>query len=50
MTASIVPPTRIREKLAQGQLVVGTMLVELRQPSVMTLLANAGFDFVLIDN
>ena len=50
MTNPIVPITRIREKLAQGQLVVGTMLVELRQPSVMTLLANAGFDFVLIDN
>src|SRR5687768_17718625 len=47
---TIVPPTRIREKLAQGQLVVGTMLVEVRQPSIMTLLANAGFDFVLIDN
>ncbi|NOT09220.1 MAG: aldolase [Gemmatimonadales bacterium] len=50
MTQSIVPPTRIREKLAQGQTVVGTMLVEVRQPGVMTLLANAGFDFVLIDN
>jgi 2-keto-3-deoxy-L-rhamnonate aldolase RhmA len=47
---TIVPATRIREKLSQGQLVVGTMLVEQRQPSVMTLLAIAGFDFVLIDN
>jgi 2-keto-3-deoxy-L-rhamnonate aldolase RhmA len=26
------------------------MLVELRQPSVMTMLSNAGLDFVLIDN
>ncbi|HEX7023480.1 MAG TPA: aldolase/citrate lyase family protein [Gemmatimonadales bacterium] len=50
MPDSIVPPTRIREKLAQGRTVIGTMLVELRQPSVMTLLAAAGFDFVLIDN
>ncbi len=50
MPDSIVPSTRIREKLAQGQLVIGTMLVEIRQPSVMTMLANAGFDFVLIDN
>lgn len=50
MSNTIVPATRIREKLAQGQLVVGTMLVELRQPSIMTLLASAGFDFVLIDN
>lgn len=50
MPDSIIPPTRIREKLSNGQLVVGTMLVELRQPSAMTMLANAGFDFVLIDN
>lgn len=50
MPDSIIPPNRIREKLAAGHLVVGTMLVELRQPSVMTMLANAGFDFVLIDN
>lgn len=50
MSNTIVPATRIREKLSQGQLVVGTMLVEQRQPSVMTLLAIAGFDFVLIDN
>jgi len=47
---SIIPPNRLREKLAAGHLVIGTMLVELRQPSVMTMLANAGLDFVLIDN
>lgn len=50
MTDSIVPPNRIREKLAAGKTVIGTMLVEIRQPGIMTLLANAGFDFVLIDN
>lgn len=50
MPDTIIPPNRLREKLAAGQLVIGTMLVELRQPSVMTMLANAGFDFVLIDN
>jgi 2-keto-3-deoxy-L-rhamnonate aldolase RhmA len=47
---TIVPSNQIREKLGQGRTVIGTMLVELRQPSVMTMLANAGFDFVLIDN
>jgi 2-dehydro-3-deoxyglucarate aldolase/4-hydroxy-2-oxoheptanedioate aldolase len=26
------------------------MLVEVRQSSIMTMLANAGFDFVLVDN
>lgn len=50
MNDSIIPPNLIRSKLARGELVVGTMLIELRQPSVMTMLANAGFDFVLIDN
>ena len=47
---SIVPPVLIRQKLSQGQTVVGTMLVEVRQPGIMTVLENAGFDFVLIDN
>ena len=45
----LVPPNRLRARLAAGATVVGTMLVEIRQPAVMTLLANAGFDFVLID-
>jgi 2-keto-3-deoxy-L-rhamnonate aldolase RhmA len=50
VTQSIVPPNRLRARLAEGRTVVGTMLVELRQPSVMTMLSNAGLDFVLIDN
>jgi len=50
MTDSAVPPNRLRQKLAAGRTVIGTMLVEIRQPGIMTLLANAGFDFVLIDN
>lgn len=50
MPDSIVPPNRVREKLAADKTVIGTMLVEIRQPGIMTLLANAGFDFVLIDN
>jgi 2-keto-3-deoxy-L-rhamnonate aldolase RhmA len=45
-----VPENRLRTRLGEGATVVGTMLVEIRQPGVMTLLANAGFDFVLIDN
>lgn len=50
MTTPLVPANRMREKLAAGQTVIGTMLVEVRQPAVMAMLANAGFDFVLIDN
>ncbi len=45
-----VPPNLLRRKLAAGGLCVGTMAVEIRQASVMTLLANAGFDFVFLDN
>ena len=45
----LVPQNRLRARLAEGATVVGTMLVEIRQPAIMTLLAHAGFDFVLID-
>jgi 2-keto-3-deoxy-L-rhamnonate aldolase RhmA len=47
---SIVAPNRAKQALLAGQPVVGTMIVEIRQPAVMQLLANAGFDFVIIDN
>jgi len=46
---TIIPGNRIKQTLHDGGSVIGTMLVEIRQPSVMQLLANAGFDFVLID-
>jgi 2-dehydro-3-deoxyglucarate aldolase/4-hydroxy-2-oxoheptanedioate aldolase len=47
---SIVPPNVLRKKLNEGHLAVGCMLVEVRQPSIMVILANAGFDWVIIDN
>lgn len=50
MTDSAVPPNRLRQRIASGKTVVGTMLVEIRQPGIMQMLANAGFDFVIIDN
>lgn len=50
MTAIPVPPNTMKAKLAAGKLCVGTMLVEIRQPAIMTMLANGGFDFVLVDN
>jgi 2-dehydro-3-deoxyglucarate aldolase/4-hydroxy-2-oxoheptanedioate aldolase len=46
----IIAPNRIKRALKDGRSVVGTMLAEIRQPSVMQLLVNAGFDFVIIDN
>jgi 2-dehydro-3-deoxyglucarate aldolase/4-hydroxy-2-oxoheptanedioate aldolase len=48
--SSIVSPNRLLAHLREDRTAVGCMVVELRQPSVMQLLANALFDFVLIDN
>jgi 2-keto-3-deoxy-L-rhamnonate aldolase RhmA len=47
---SVIVPNRAKQALQAGQPVIGTMLIEIRQPAVMQLLANAGFDFVIIDN
>ena len=47
---SIIAPNLTRRALRAGQTAIGTMTVEFRQPSVMQLLANAGFDFTIIDN
>lgn len=46
----IIPSNRIKQALTSGQSVIGTMIAEIRQPAVVQLLANAGFDFVIIDN
>ena len=44
------PPARLlREKLAAGHAVLGAMLVEFGGPAVMGTMADAGFDFVLLD-
>jgi 2-dehydro-3-deoxyglucarate aldolase/4-hydroxy-2-oxoheptanedioate aldolase len=50
MPASIIAPNKVKQALHTGQTVIGTMVVELRQPSVMQLLANAQYDFAIIDN
>jgi 2-keto-3-deoxy-L-rhamnonate aldolase RhmA len=50
MSQPIISPNRAKKALREGKSVIGTMVVEIRQPSVMQLLANAGFDFVIIDN
>ncbi len=47
---SIIAPNQVKVALDAGQSVVGTMVSEIRQPAVMQLLKNAGFDFVIIDN
>jgi 2-keto-3-deoxy-L-rhamnonate aldolase RhmA len=50
MAGSVVPENRLKRILRDGGTAVGTILAEFRQPSVMQLLAVAGFDFVIIDN
>lgn len=50
MSTSTIPTNRIKQILGEGKSVIGTMVVEFRQPSVAQLLANAGFDFFMIDN
>jgi 2-keto-3-deoxy-L-rhamnonate aldolase RhmA len=42
--------TSLRKRLLDGELVVGTMISEVRNPNVAHLLALSGFDFVIIDN
>lgn len=42
--------TSMKDRLAHGDLVLGTMISEMRNPNVAHLLALAGFEFVIIDN
>lgn len=46
----IFAPNLMKRAIAEGKPVIGTMIAEFRQPAVVQLLANAGFDFVIIDN
>lgn len=46
----LIPKNQCKSKLARGEFVLGTMLVHTRQPVVMNILAQAGYDFVIIDN
>jgi len=50
MPPSIIPQNRLKHLLREGKSAIGTMLVEVRQASVMQVLSNAGLDFVIIDN
>jgi 2-dehydro-3-deoxyglucarate aldolase/4-hydroxy-2-oxoheptanedioate aldolase len=47
---SLIAKNRLKEKLAAGQVPVGTMIAEIRQASIVQCLANAGFDWAIIDN
>ena len=47
---SIVPANRLKQRLAEGKLSVGTMIAEFRQTAVIQALLNSGIDWVIIDN
>lgn len=46
---SFIPDNQLKIKLANKQIVSGLFLCEIRQSSVMQMLYNGGFDFVIID-
>lgn len=50
MLDSILAPNPLRQSLRAGNIVLGTMVAEIRQPAIMQLLAIAGFNFTIIDN
>ncbi len=50
MADRLIAPNRSKRALAEGSAVLGTMVAEIRQPAVMQLLVNGGFDFAIIDN
>ena len=46
---SVITSNRLKQQLQAGESAVGLIVLELRQPSIMQVLANAGFQFVIID-
>lgn len=40
---------KVRHALKRGELVIGTMIQEVRSPAIAMMLANAGLDFMFID-
>jgi 2-keto-3-deoxy-L-rhamnonate aldolase RhmA len=50
MANSPIAPNRTKRALAEGRAVVGTMIAEIRQPAIMQILVNGGFDYAIIDN
>ena len=49
-SASIIPSNRLKKTLKEGGTAIGTFVVEFRQTAVLQLLANAGMQFVTLDN
>jgi 2-keto-3-deoxy-L-rhamnonate aldolase RhmA len=41
---------KLKERLRNGDLLIGTMVSELRNPNIVYMLAQSGYDFFIIDN
>jgi 2-keto-3-deoxy-L-rhamnonate aldolase RhmA len=50
MDAPLIRPNRLKRLLAEGKTPIGVFMIEFRQTAVLQILANCGFDFVVIDN
>ena len=50
MDTPLIRPNRLKRLLAEGKTPIGVFLIEFRQAAVLQILANCGFDFVIIDN
>jgi 2-keto-3-deoxy-L-rhamnonate aldolase RhmA len=50
MDTPLIRPNRLKRLLAEGKTPIGVFLIEFRQTAVLQILANCGFDFVVIDN
>jgi len=50
MTSPIIVPNKCKALLAEGKVVTGCFVAEIRQGTVAQLIAAGGLDFILIDN
>ena len=50
MANPVIAPNRSKQALREGKAILGTMIAEIRQPAIMQLMVNGGFDYVIIDN
>jgi 4-hydroxy-2-oxoheptanedioate aldolase len=50
MDTPLIRPNRLKRLLAEGKTPIGVFVIEFRQTAVLQILANCGFDFVIIDN
>lgn len=50
MNNPLITPNKTKVALQNGDVVLGTMLSEVRSPAIVQVFVNCGFDFIIIDN